>query len=76
MSVLDLHPLAVVRKRLATSVPRRRTTDNKYQPLTCRRHPNNATYTRSPIRIGRLFFLYVEWIGLGSGENGGAIIPH
>ena len=52
--------LAVVRKRLATSLPRRRETGNKYQPLTCRRHPNNATYTRSPIRIGRLFFLYVE----------------
>ena len=51
--------LAVVRKRLATSLPRRRETGNKYQPLTCRRHPNNATYTRSPIRIGRLFFLYV-----------------
>ena len=27
--------------------------------MTYRRHPNNATYTRSPIRIGRLFFLYV-----------------
>ena len=54
------HHLAVVRKRLATSLPRHRETGNKYQPLTCRRHPNNATYTRSPIRIGRLFFLYVE----------------
>ena len=52
--------LAVVRKRLATSLPRRRETGNKHQPLTCRRHPDNATYTRSPIRIGRLFFLYVE----------------
>ena len=51
--------LAVVRKRLATSLPRRRETDNKYQPLTCRRHPD-LTYTRSPIRIGRLFFLYVS----------------
>ena len=48
--------LAVVRKRLATSLPRRRETGNKYQPLTCRRHPD-LTYTRSPIRIGRLFFL-------------------
>ena len=35
-------------------------TGSKYQPLTCRRHPNNATYTRSPIRIGRLCFLYVS----------------
>ena len=48
--------LAVVRKRLATSLPRRRETGNKFQPLTCRRHPD-LTYTRSPIRIGRLFFL-------------------
>ena len=53
------HHLAVVRKRLATSLPRHRETGNKYQPLTCRRHPDNATYTRSPIRIGQLFFLYV-----------------
>ena len=51
--------LAVVRKRLATSLPRRRETGNKFQPLTCRRHPD-LTYTRSPIRIGRLFFLYVS----------------
>ena len=55
------HHLAVVRKRLATSLPRHRETGNKYQPSTCRRHPNNATDTRSPIRIGRLFFLYVVY---------------
>ena len=52
--------LAVVRKRLATSLPRRRETGNKYQPSTCQRHPNNATDTRSPVRIGRLFVLYVN----------------
>ena len=58
------HHLAVVRKRLATSLPRHRETGHKYQPLTCRRHPDNATYTRSPIRIGQLFFLYVRSVPL------------
>ena len=74
--------LAVVRKRLATSLPRRRETGNKFQPLTCRRHPD-LTYTRSPIRIGRLFFLYVSRAmtleireGRGVGEHNDHIFLH
>ena len=39
---------------------RQHTVERHATRLTCRRHPNNATYTRSPIRIGQLFFLYVD----------------